>query len=158
MCCCGKPTVNGMPGYSWDGKTFGVYPVRPPTLGEGETLLADEPGRCGGIDSHSHHYRVVRRYGSLALLVAHGGGEERMDLSIYGPTVDALLAMEANTRYFMLNALYHAHSDGVDKGSMDTREEYVGAFISGRLKKRKSPGRNYHKVWIEPTAARKVAV
>lgn len=152
MCCCGKPNVNGSPGYSWDGKSFGVYPARAPELAEGDVLLWDEPGRCGGLDSHSHHYRLVRRYGSLSLLVAHGGGTERIAY-VSLPNVDALAALDSNARYWILGAIYHAHSDGAHKGWMDTREEYVNAFVQGRLKKRKSPGRDYHKVWIEPKAA-----
>lgn len=150
MCCCDKPNVNGTPGYSWDGRTVGVYPVRPPTLAPHDSLVLDEPGRCGGIDSHSHHYRLVRD-GGLALLVAHGGGEERIThVSIYEPSLRAFLALESSARYFILNAIYHAYRDGLSKGEDSTGQRYRKAFIEGRLRKRKMPGRDAVKVWIEP--------
>lgn len=81
MCMCGKPTLNGQPGYSWNGARPGIYPINPPDLREGDELLYDEPGRCGGLDSHSYHLRVVRaRYGGCVLLVRHGGGDEAVNL------------------------------------------------------------------------------
>ncbi len=82
MCCCGQPTINGTPGaYSWDGKTWSTRQPEPPPLQEGDTLLYDEPGRCGGIDHHSHHFRLVRRqYGGHVVLVRHGGGDERFGI------------------------------------------------------------------------------
>src|SRR5438876_8662678 len=82
MCYCGKPVVNGELGFRYDftGGTA-VYPVNPPEFTEDEILVYDEPGRCGGLDSHSHHYRIVRSHGSLCLLVKHGGGQERIRLS-----------------------------------------------------------------------------
>jgi hypothetical protein len=81
MCMCAEPNINGQPGYSWDGKHIGTREVDPPELADGDVLLCDEPGRCGGLDSHCHHYRVVQHYGSVELLVRHGGGQERIRLS-----------------------------------------------------------------------------
>jgi hypothetical protein len=57
---------------SWDGKNVGTREVDAPALLDGDVLLFDEPGRCGGLDSHCYHYRVVKRAG-LSLLVRHGG-------------------------------------------------------------------------------------
>jgi hypothetical protein len=81
MCCCASPNVNGQPGYSWDGKSVSTQPVNPPALQERDILLFDEPGRCGGMDSHCHHYRVVKD-GPWISLLRHGGGDERMHLSL----------------------------------------------------------------------------
>ena len=75
MCCCGTPVVNGELGYKWNSTDKpGVRPVDPPSLKDNDQLLRDEPGRCGGLDSHCHHYRLVKSYGSLILLVRHVGG------------------------------------------------------------------------------------
>jgi hypothetical protein len=97
MCCCGKPTVNGEIGYRWNDPNAEptVYPVNPPTLNENETLIYDEPGRCGGLDSHCHHYRLVCQFGSVRLLVRHGGGDERVRLSSTPTLLDTLVAMDS---------------------------------------------------------------
>jgi hypothetical protein len=42
---CGKPTINGEPGYSWDGKSVYTRPIDAPALREGDELIYDEPGR-----------------------------------------------------------------------------------------------------------------
>lgn len=147
MCCCAKPNVNGEAGYSWDGKTTGVRPVNPPALADGDTLLFDEPGRCGGMDSHCHHYRLVRRYGT-ELLVRHGGGDERIRVSL--PRGFSFEAMDSNTRYWMLNAMYHAYSDGRQSGSIETARDYRTAFAEGRLRKRALPKQGKVKIWIDP--------
>ena len=82
MCCCGKPIVNGEFGYKWQPNDApGVRESDPPELRDGDELIYDEPGRCGGLDSHSHHYRVVARTGYFELLVRHGGGEDRVSLA-----------------------------------------------------------------------------
>lgn len=100
MCCCGKPTINGELGYRWnqpDGAPS-IYPVNPPTLGDNDVLLFDEPGRCGGLDAHSHHFRVVR-YCGLSLLVRHGGGDERIRISSTPTLIETLTALDSNARY-----------------------------------------------------------
>lgn len=147
MCCCAKPNVNGEPGYSWDGKNVNTRPVDPPTLKERDTLLFDEPGRCGGMDSHCHHYRLVNNCG-LELLVRHGGGEERIHVSL--PRGFSFDGLDSNTRYWMLNAIFHAHSNGERQGADKTAQKYRKAFVDGRLKKRKLPAQGSVKVWIEP--------
>lgn len=147
MCCCGTQNINGTPGYSWDGKSFGTYPTMPPTLTEGDTLLFDEPGRCGGIDSHSHHYRVVKNCGFF-LLFRHGGGEGRIRLS--NPRALNFEAMDSNTRYWIMNAIFHAQNDARREGLSEASQEYRQAFAEGRLKKRKMPKSSGVKVWIEP--------
>jgi hypothetical protein len=80
MCCCGKPSINGQPNaYSWDGKSYSTRAPNAPDLMEGDELIYDLPGRCGGMDSHCHHLRLVKaRFGGYALLVRHGGGDERL--------------------------------------------------------------------------------
>jgi hypothetical protein len=149
MCCCAKPNINGEPGYSWDGKNVHTRPVAPPDLGEGDILLFDEPGRCGGMDSHCHHYRLVRRFGGTELLVRHGGGDERMRVSL--PHGFSFEALDTNTRYWTFNALHHASRDGQTRGSDAMNRTYRKAFVEGRLKKRSLPKQGMVKVWIEPS-------
>ena len=60
MCCCAAPTINGQPGYRWNVKDPpSVRRPAPPTLGEFENVLYNLPGRCGGQDSHCHHYQIL---------------------------------------------------------------------------------------------------
>ena len=149
MCCCGKPTINGEQGYRWNepaGPTS-VYPVNPPDLGEHDTLVWDEPGRCGGLDSHSHHYRVVKSLASVYLLVRHGGGDERVYLS---PTIMRPLSLvDSTARYWILNTIYHAQAnaarDARDKESFKWRM----AIAEKRVKTNRRRIRGmYPKVWI----------
>lgn len=157
MCCCGKPVVNGEPGYSWDGKTFGVYPVNPPPLEEHEALLFDEPGRCnsgsgsGGLDSHCHHYRVTLRFGTHYVLFKHGGGHGRFRLSGGRMVVDALRALDSNARYWTLNAMFHAQWQSASDAREATAAEWRKAAAEKRIKTRKVKGGV--KVWVEDRPA-----
>lgn len=59
----------------WNNEGISTRRVDPPKIEEGETIIFDEPGRCGGIDSHCHHYQLVKsNCGTISLLVRHGAG------------------------------------------------------------------------------------
>jgi hypothetical protein len=157
MCCCGKPTINGQPGYKWQPNDPPmIRPAYPPELGEHDTLIYDEPGRCGGLDAHCHHYRIVKEFGSLYLLVRHGGGEERFRLHDTPNLTATLASLDTNARYWLLHAIYYSHSDGERDAQAKTAEEFRRAFVDGRLKKRKVRGQNCYKVTIESEAMRKL--
>lgn len=148
MCACGTPTVNGQPGYRWQpDDSPGVRRVDPPTLAEGEALIFDEPGRCGGIDSHCHHYRVVGLAG-LALRVRHGGGEERIRLSNGAAVVAALGRLDSHGRYWLLNAIFHARADARMSGRAAEIKRWQAAAIEGRIKVRKVRGSTARRVEI----------
>ncbi len=156
MCCCAKPNVNGELGYSWDGKNIGIRAADAPALADGDGLLFDEPGRCGGMDSHCHHYRLVKRGGVAVLLVRHGGGDDctgRLSL----PRGFSFEAMDSNTRYWLFNAIYTAYKNGTRAGRDGATQTYRKAFAEGRLKKRKMPGRDAVKIWIDPEVRTHVA-
>ncbi len=153
MCCCGKPTRNGEQGYRWnnpDGPTS-IYPVNPPELQDGDVLLHDEVGRCGGLDSHSFHYRVVRpRNGGLDLLVRHGGGNERIRLSGAKMFVVVLASLDSTNRYWVLNTLYHAQSDAAREARGREAERWRTAAAQKRIKVRRQRGTGSVRVSIEP--------
>ena len=146
MCCCGKPTINGQPGYSWDGKSFSTRPVDPPDLADGDELIYDEPGRCGGTDCHSHHFRLVKGKKGLAILVRHGGGDERIDFGSWRkvPSLD----IPVDSRYWLMHMIYSAHSDAVDRAKLERDSHWRHAAAEKRIKTRKMRGGV--KVWIEP--------
>ena len=107
MCCCGKPNVNGTPGaYSWDGMTWSTRQPSPPDMRDGDVLLYDEPGRCGGLDCHAYHFRLVKAGAYHDVLVRHGGGDERFSLCGTGRLmVPSLEALDSNGRYWLLHTL-----------------------------------------------------
>ncbi len=152
MCCCGKPTINGEVGYRWNDPHSqpGVYPVNAPGLDAADILLHDEPGRCGGLDSHSYHYRLVRQYGSTFLLVRHGGGDERFRLSCTNVLLDGLAEMDSTLRYWTFNAIYHAGSDAQKKARENEAARWRQAAAEKRIRTRKARGATTIKVWIEP--------
>ena len=146
MCMCGKPTVNGEPGYSWSGERTSVRPVDPPDLCESDVLLYDEPGRCGGLDSHSHHFRVVKSHGSYALLVRHGGGDERIRLP--HPGIPALANLDSNGRYWLLLMIHSAASHANEAGRSSEYAKWHRAAADKRIKTRKLRT-GAVKVWID---------
>ena len=153
MCCCDKPTVNGTgPVKMTFESPASNYPPNPPDLQDGDVLLYDEPGRCGGMDSHSHHFRVVRRCGALYLLVRHGGGDESMRFGWANTVTEPLDAVDSNGRYWLLCAVYHAMKHA-EKTARDTEcARWQQAAAEKRIKTRKQPSRGFIKVWIEPPA------
>ncbi|MFN3076880.1 MAG: hypothetical protein ABT940_08390 [Alphaproteobacteria bacterium] len=118
---------------------------------EGDIILYDEPGRCGGIDSHCHHYRIVSHLGGgTDLLVKNGAGESRIRLSNSTALRPILAAMDSNARYWLMNSLAHGYSDGKARGSESVEATWRQAAAEKRIKTRKLPNGRGVKVWIEP--------
>lgn len=150
MCCCGQPIINGQPGYKWQPNDRpSIRPVYPPALEEGETLLYDEPGRCGGIDAHCHHYRVVKSYSSIYLLAQHGGGRESIRLSTTKHFLDMLEKLDTHSRYWLLHTVAYAHRAGRDSGMEQIEGKWRRAAAEKRIKTRKLRGGDGVKVWID---------
>lgn len=151
MCCCGKPNKNGEPGYSWDGKSFSTRQVDPPDMEESDTLLHDEPGRCGGLDSHCHHLRLVRRrYDGLTLLVRHGGGDECLTLRDYNATLEkTLAAMDSDSRYWALLAILRTAKERSLLARSEESLCWRTAIAEGRVKRRKLRGQSAYRVTID---------
>src|ERR1700679_2419363 len=106
MCMCDKPNINGTPNaYSWDGKSQMTRQPCPPDLRDEDELLYDEPGRCGGLDCHAHHFRLVKSRGHYDVLVRHGGGDERFSIggTVAKLFVPSLEAMDSNGRYWLFH-------------------------------------------------------
>ncbi len=157
MCCCGKPTINGEPGCKMAPYTgTSVYTPNPPDIAQDEIILYDEPGRCGGIDSHAYHYRLVRWHSSYYLRVRHGGGDDAVPLRLYGNGLKEMLAaLDSNARYWLLNEIYHVHHDA-DRMARETEAmEWKQAAADKRIRTRKLPKRGLCKVWIEPKITEK---
>ena len=138
MCFCNQPTINTK---AW----------RAPDLQDGDVLLFDEPGRCGGLDHHSHHFRVVKHgCGTVSLLVRHGGGDERMRLFPHRQLPEFFGSMDSTTRYWILATIYDAYIDGKEDGYAKEHHLWQQAAAEKRIKTRKQSARGIIKVWIEP--------
>lgn len=151
MCCCGKPTKNGEPNaYSWDGKAFMTrHPTPPPTL-DGDEILIDEPGRCGGLDCHCHHFRVVKNGLAYYLLTQRGGGQTyRTELACsarFGG-IAALLSLSSDARFWLLVAIYSTLQTETRKATDTERATWAKAAHDKKIKVNRR-GR-HHRVWIE---------
>jgi hypothetical protein len=121
-------------------------------MNEGDELLADEPGRCGhGLDSHSYHFRLVKHHGGFFLLVKHGAGCERMRFG-YQFSVDAVLALDSDTRYSLLSDIYHAISYTRQDAVLAEAHRWRRAAAEKRIRVRKVRGSDAVKVTIQPAA------
>lgn len=136
---------------NWGAETW-----RQPKEQDGDVLLSSEHGRIiGRIDYRSHWFKLVKqRFGGIALLVSHGGGEERITLGHC--TGDAIAAacsvLDPDTRYKLLHAILDVSHDASRAARDKTAAEYRTAFAAGTLKKRKMRGQAKCKVWIETTS------
>lgn len=151
MCMCKTPTINGEPGYSWDGKSESVRQPHYAELEADDQLLYDLPGRCGGLDSHCHDFRIVKQRGEGYLLVHHGGGSERLRLGAR-PLLGTLPLLSDHARYWMMQALYHVQQAAAAKARADEMWKWRAAAAEKRIKTRKYRGQDGSKVWIVPRA------
>ncbi len=152
MCCCAQPNVNGTPGvYSWDGKHFGTRPIDQPSVNATDSVLYDEPGRCGGLDAHCHHFTVVsQQFGGFALLVRHGGGDERISLGHRHTLINLLGTLDTAGRYWLIHNLFTVVKDAGLFARNDEAHAWRTAAAEGRIRTRKQRRINQIKVWIEP--------
>ena len=151
MCCCGKPTINGTaPVKMTFEHPASNYPPDPPEMREGETLLYDEPGRCGAGDSHAYHFRITLECGRIWLLVRHGGGDRRMTFGWGKGITGPLTALDSNSRYWLLCAAFHGMNSAAQEARDLERAEWQQAAAEKRIRTRKQPRRGFIKVWIEP--------
>lgn len=149
MCCCGKAIINGESGYSWDGKSFSVRKPYFAELEEGDELIKDLPGRCGGIDSHSHDMRLVKkRILGLYLYVRHGGGVERIALHAYGSEA-FLTSMAENDLYWLMRMVHGVQRDAGTREADRVAAQWKKAAVEKRIKTRKQRGSDMVRVWIE---------
>lgn len=93
--------------------------------------------------------RIVKHFSSLYVLVRHGGGDERFRLHDTQLLRETMAAMDTNTRYFLLHALYYASNDGAKQARESERKRWAMAACEKRIKTKKLRGSNSVKVWIE---------
>lgn len=150
MCCCGKPTINGEHlAYSWDGKTFITRQVDAPELADGDELLFDEPGRCGGIDCHAYHFRLVKNLGKLYLLVRHSASDERLDIGRVKQCLGIWQAVSPSDRFWLLQSIHSAARKCSDKARESESAKWRIAAAEKRIVTRKLRGQNLVNVSIK---------
>jgi hypothetical protein len=134
---------------------------RAPSVPEGSAVIFDEPGRVldrkseGGhcdVCFRAYHYTVTRgQYGGFTLRVKHGAGEE--SLRLQDEAIHGLRLLDSDARYFLLHALYTAHSEAKRAAEDATAAKFRQAHADGRLKRQKVRGQSAYKVWIESAPA-----
>ncbi len=137
-----------------------LNPWREPKAREDENVIRSEHGRIAfNIDYRSHWFVLVQGPSKhqYAIMVKHGGGEERIQM----PTVNfkeiaaVIAALPSDEAYLLMHQLYDIHKDAVREARRQTAKEYREAFVEGRLKKRKLPAQGTVKVWIEDPAVQR---
>lgn len=155
MCCCPAPNINGTPnGYSWDGKSILTRKPDAPTVNDSDELIRDEPGRCGnGVgDSHCHHFTLVKQtIGGYALLVRHGGGDERISLGggHRKALINVIASLDSNAAYALMHHVYYTVKDAELFARNKEAHKWRTAAAEKRIKTRKLPRSATVKVWIE---------
>lgn len=139
-------------------ENYGAEAWRAPEIQKGDKIVFSECGRLlpsvGGragdmICYRSHYFRVVRgQYGGFRLLVKHGGGQEEIPLGgEYRGLIPVLATLDSDSRYIALYALYDVNKEATYKAERATKEEYMTAFLEGRMKSRKC--KRETRFWIE---------
>ncbi len=135
-------------------KNWGAEPWREPKMQDTDVLKRSECGRIVfNIDYRSHWFVLVKgQFGGHALLVKHGGGEERIQMPMCndGQLARIIASLNSDDAYLLMHHLFDIHKDARRAGESATATEYRHAFVDGRLKKRKHPAKGVVKVWIEP--------
>ena len=138
-------------------KNYGAEPWREPKPEEGDTVIFSEHGRVLDNTCYRSHWLMLVKcqYGGHALLVKHGGGEERINLFSAGRyrVPDSLALLDSDFRYLMLYQLFRIHTEAKRNGEKQARADMTMAFVEGRLKKRKIKGQGAYKVKVEPRQA-----
>jgi hypothetical protein len=149
MCMCPKPYVNGTgPGYRWNNAADPLQslPTNPPPLPEGPftdaTLLYDLPGRCGGLDCHSHHFRFWIDCNILYLACRHGGGDRAYPLGRHypkeGKANPILAAVESlptdDDRFWFAHRLFTSVDDASRLSRQNEHEKWRKATIEKRVR------------------------
>jgi len=134
-------------------RNYGADPWREPKPEEGDTVIFTECGRVLDKTCYRAYWLMLVKcqYGGHALLVKHGGGEERINLFSAGRyrVPETLAALDSDARYLMLFQLYWIHTEARRSGEAKARAELTTAFVEGRLKKRKVRGQSAYKVFVE---------
>jgi len=132
-------------------KNWGAEEWRQPKEHDGDTVLYSECGRVlDRVDYRSHWFKLVNgQYGGYALLVKHGGGEERVQLGYNKRIAAPFFNMDSDARYLLLYQFLSIYHDAKRAAEDATAKLYRTAFAEDRLKKRKQRGQDAVKVWIE---------
>jgi len=112
-----------------------------------------------GVTYESHTFFVEfearQTRPGATIYVRHGGGWESLSVRHMAASALSVLIDRGHEReaFFLCWNLHELAYDERKAGRDETAQEYREAFVSGRLKKRKMPGRAACKVWIEPPPA-----
>ena len=125
---------------------------RAPTPKDDEDVIFSEHGRIiNNVCHRSFWFMLVKGKYHVALLVKHGGGQERIDLHHYhDENLRALSVLSSDDRFMVFSTMLAIKHDAEREAEDSTSARYRQAFAENRLHKRKNRGSNTVKIWIEP--------
>jgi hypothetical protein len=82
-------------------------------------------------------------------MVQHGGGRERMCLSVTAHFREIVFSLDANQLYWLCHTIRYAYSDGKREGTEETRAFWQSAALDKRIKTRKVRGSDHVKLWVD---------
>jgi hypothetical protein len=152
----GYETMTDIEAVRTDERNWGAEQWRQPEPKPGDVVLYAEHGRImDKTDYRSHSFKLVNgEFGYTYLLVRHGAGDERIQVHYTRDRLSKCFEpLDSDARYFLLHTLLDVHHAAERAAREETAAHLKKAFVEGRLKKRKMPGRNACKVWVEPSRA-----
>ena len=110
----------------------------------------------GNVTYESHrfwlHFYGKARMGGALIVVNHGGGWEVWGADYRLAETLARYGDDTRGLFHLCWVLREISEEAEKAGAAKASQRYRKAFVDGRLKKRKMPGRDAVKVWIEPEA------
>lgn len=113
---------------------------RAPAVPADSLILFDEPGRVFpkgmmsesyGLDCRSHWLRVTKsqHVGTiLTLYVSHGGGEESTQWHAHKPVIEAMKAMDSDSRYLLLHEIHNLIGESAHLAALAKAESFIAGF------------------------------
>lgn len=130
-------------------KNWGAEQWRLPEKLPEDIVIFSECGRAlGNVCYRSHWLIFVLNGRDYAILVRHGGGQERHKLWHGESLRKALAFLDPDDRYLALYSIYDVISKTAREAARDSSHAMQRAFLDGRMKKRRRNGGLT--VYIEP--------
>lgn len=134
--------------------------MRPDFITDDDLALLGFVDKERNVTYESHNFWVQfdknprngKNWGAT-ITVMHGGGVEQLIVrDMVADAIELVAQADERAAFKLCWGLFEVARDAHTAGCKETRSKCFEAFVDGRLKKRKKPGQDVHKVWIEDKA------